>query len=227
MITPIDSARSAYQLAREAADTGNNGRASALFADAAMSFLSLSVIEHADIVAAKEFLIAEHVPDQLVTGATVTEAAFVDIPKGKTRASDMMGPFVFIVLSHLASLLGEHAAARTFSRAALSPELYGTPFWSVYAKCYADFLAGKPFDVPTFKSLRNEERYWIHYIEVMSIISRSEPSDAKLAEVRGLLAKRNTDKRLRNPDPSRIEGSVFRPAKWDFRLEGLLRAKRG
>jgi hypothetical protein len=55
-------------------------------------------------------------------------------------------------------------------------------------------------------------------------VSRSEPSDAKLAEVRGLLAKRNTDKRLR---PSQIEGSVFRPAKWDFRLEGLLRAKRG
>jgi hypothetical protein len=224
MITPIDSARSAYQLARESRVAGDNGRASALFADAAMSFLSLSVNEHANLVVAREFLIAEHVPDQLVTGAAVTEAAFAEIPEGKTSVSDLMGPYVYIALSHLASLLGEHAAARTFSRAALLPELYGTSFWTVYAKCYADFLAGKPFDLPAFKSLHSEERYWVHYIELMSMMSRGEPSDAKLAEVRGLLAKRNTDKRLR---PSQIEGSVFRPAKWDFRLEGVVHANRG
>ncbi len=227
MRTPLESARFCAELAEKAASEGDIAKSPNLFVRAAMDFLKIAVSEFEGLDQARGFLAQEKVPALIAEGAKGYEKFLSEIRSGRALRKDMTGEYVFIAASHLALLLGLDGPARTYSRLAVAPEtIVGKLpyFWNGYAESYAALLDGKPVRVPGFKKLRGEEKYWIHYIELMALLSQGDPPGEKVEELRALFLKRQSDKRIN--DWEGLEGDGKRPVKWDFRLEALLCAKR-
>jgi len=144
----------------------------------------------------------------------------------KVPRTAVSGRYVFLALSHFATLVRAHESAIAFCRVAEAPEVSGTPFWDAYANCYGKFFAGSDFAVPAL-SLRAAEKYWVPYLELMQAIVRRDPIEVGVEQLRGLFVKRNQDKRFLAADAHQIEGTRNHPAKWDFRLEALLAMQQG
>lgn len=221
METLLDSARSAAALAHQARHGGNVTNAARLFTSSAVRFLSIAVTDCARLEEAVAFANQEAISIVLTAAAQTTEDAIRDVASGKVPRTALTGRYVFLALSHFAALLGAHEPATTFCRVAQAPEVTGTPFWDAYADCYGKFLVADDFDLPVL-SVRGSEEYWLPYLGLMKAIGRQEPIEATVELLRTLFLKRNRDKRFLPADAHQIEGTVNRPANWDFRLAALL-----
>lgn len=152
-----------------------------------------------------------------------TGRLFEDIRAGTSPASAIAGMTHLLIHSHICLLQDQGELSLQFARWATDEEVrdFGGPFWSAYAERYLRFLSGNPFELPTFKRLRREEKYCYPYLELMRQIVVKMPIEEKCDELIGLFEKRQNDKRY--DDPYMIDGSAFRRAHWDYHLEALLR----
>ena len=219
--TLLDSARSAAELAYRAKHVGDVTTASRLFAGSALRFLSIAVTDYTHLEHALGFSAQEALPSLLAAGAQTTEELMLAVRGGNVPRTAITGRYVLLALSHFAALLSARDSAITFCRIAEFGGVSGTPFWDAYTACYARFLSRSDFDVPKL-SLRGAEKYWIPYLQLMKAIVRHETIETKVANLRALFSKRNTDKRFVAADAHQIEGTCVHQAKWDFRLESLL-----
>ncbi|PQO47228.1 hypothetical protein [Blastopirellula marina] len=188
-----------------------------------LNYLAMAVVECGDVDEAQSWW-ATNVPGTLLERfAEVTRECVAQVDAGVVPASTIAGNYPHLVLTHLAWALGNFSLGEQFAEIAVRPDVLplSTPFWREYARAIAALIAGSPYAVATLK-LKGLEKYWHAYLPLIDAATNAQDLEAPLFEIDESFRRRNADKRIKQ-DQYEIEGSGGRPARWDFRRDGLVR----
>jgi hypothetical protein len=183
----------------------------------AMDLLSVAVMSHEESEG-RELLRAK-IAEILPRMATVFEDMLALVNSGDEPARYLAGRYSYIVVAHIAHLLGDMESAHRIAATGAQAPVRGTPFWDLYARAYDSLVRQERVEYKA-PAVRGEEKYWIPYVELMRAASEGLDLRSFQQAVRDAFESRNANKRLA-VDAHQIEGTGKQPARWDFRAAAL------
>lgn len=198
-------------------DAGDVKKADRLLMHFAMDLLSVAVMNHEEQEGRE--LLEDEIAEILPQVATVFEDMLALVNSGDEPARWLTGRYNYLVVAHIAHLLGDMGSANRIAATGAQAPVRGTPFWDLYARAYDSLIRKERVEYET-PTVRGEEKYWLPYVELMRAASEGLDLRSFQQGVRDAFESRNANKRLA-VDAHQIEGTGKQPARWDFRAAAL------
>ena len=193
------------------------------YAIALLGTLGLSLREYGNVEQAVEALRVWQAPQLLAVYLQRYSVAWELIRSGQVPGSALGGSYEFLVMAHLAALLGERAIAAALVEYAAKSEVVviSTKFWAEYSRAMTCLHTRQPYTPALPPRLRGQEKYWAVYLDLIADITQERDLAGTLGRVSETFQRRNRDKRI-HEHGEEIEGSGWAPVRWDFRRAGIL-----
>lgn len=186
---------------------------------ALFSLLKDSVNNYNDQISGTHFLLENESSEILERVLNSYVCLVEEIRAEKWPPAVIGGNFHFCVFSHMSWLLRQFEEAQQFVQYATDPRFESTRFLSEYARALAALTRKTSYQPPSFE-LKGLERYWWHYLVLISDLTNNRDPADSVNSVKSSFKSKNQDQRL--ADNYDIEGTGKHPVKWDFRLASIL-----